>query len=306
MTILNKFLLFFSVILFLIILSTPKQALAEIATTKDWIGLFPAGIDSYSKGATLTSTPSATFIDGHAWAYTSSCTQTAGTTPKLSDLTGCSFSLFPTPAPGKYYVFRLFANNEQTLDALIATSKQMYVGPAAFPTPPPSVGKLYRIPGDFTVDNNITVGLTGVVFVDGNLYIKTNLTNTNPKTGLVFVVQGTIYILRNVETVNAFLIAHGKNPDGTDKIMPFCSAWDGTTPPTADGTDCVDYPDSASQKYLTINGSVISLSTVNAPQFVRQKATATNPAETINYEPKYLVILKDVFSRDLKIWKEIQ
>lgn len=57
---------------------------------------------------------------------------------------------------------------------------------------------------------------------------------------------------------------------------------------------------------LVINGSVISLSSNYPPKFVRDRGDNSQPSEIINYQPKYLVILKDIFSKDLTIWREIK
>lgn len=154
--------------------------------------------------------------------------------------------------------------------------------------------KLYWISGNLTLDQEINpIGKSGVIFVDGNLFInnkQTNNNNTTGTTGLLFIVQGKIYIKPDVDQIDAFMISYGG----------FCSAYQATDP-----IDCADTAVINQQRQLTINGSVISLSST-APEFVRQKATQTTAAETINYEPKYLVILKDIFARDLKIWKEVQ
>lgn len=140
---------------------------------------------------------------------------------------------------------------------------------------------------DLIINADTPVLKNGVVFIDGDLYINSDLKKDKDTTGLVFVVQGKIYISPGVKTINAFMISY----------TGFCSAWNGTT--------CAD-DNPANQNYLTINGSVISLSSIVSPQFVREKATPDIAAETINYQSKYLVILKDIFSRDLKIWKEVQ
>ncbi|MDO8638706.1 MAG: hypothetical protein Q7R43_03960 [Candidatus Daviesbacteria bacterium] len=136
-----------------------------------------------------------------------------------------------------------------------------------------------------------------MIFVDGDLFINVNQTGGSATpaiintTGLVFIVKGAINIAPGVETVNAFMISYGG----------FCSAYQsGLTPP------CQDFSDTNQQKQLTINGSVISLNSTTPPDFVRQKTTLATASETINYQPKYLVILKDIFSRDLKIWQEVQ
>ena len=92
----------------------------------------------------------------------------------------------------------------------------------------------------------------------------------------------------NNKSINAFFISYGQ----------FCSAWNGSacaTPGTVNNQ-------------LTINGSVIDLSSSTPPKFVRTNGNndPNNPAEVINYQPKYLVILKNIFSRSMTYWKEIQ
>lgn len=164
--------------------------------------------------------------------------------------------------------------------------------------------QLYQITGNLTINNDIALTKPIVVFVGGNLYINSNLTSNDAQTGIMFVVKGGIYINRNIPLVgsntsviiNAFLIDY----------TGFCSAWDGMIPPDPNGSNCVDFPDFATEKYLTINGSVISMNPNVAPQFARKKATETISSETIKYEAKYLVIMKSIFSRDQKDWREIQ
>ncbi|MDD2822491.1 MAG: hypothetical protein PHQ59_00240 [Candidatus Daviesbacteria bacterium] len=317
---LNKVLL--GLILSLIIF--PTAANAEIATVGDWIGLFKQSETGNLKSNTYQHCTGLT--TQACWVYTSNCTQTVGSSPQISrngitpNPTPCAFNLSPTPAPGDYYVFRMYANNKESADAVIATSTNPFsFGAAATPTPIPASGKLYRITGHLTINSDITVNETGIIFVDGNLYINTDIkslpststTTPNAKKGLVFIVKGSIYIKRTVETVNAYLIANGKDNTGADINPPFCSAWDGTTPPASDGTNCVDFQDADNdtlRKKLTINGAVISLNNSISPNFTRRKyvAAGDEPAETINFEPKYLVVLKDIFSSDVKVWREVQ
>lgn len=161
---------------------------------------------------------------------------------------------------------------------------------------------------DLTLDNDITGNTTGVIFVDGDLIIKHDLVHNDVTGGLVFVVQGRILISRSVRRVDAFLVSYGRKlgatPANDINVNPFCSAWDGVSSTNPNCEDGLANP--ASQVRLTINGSVISLNAVMVPRFVRQKSDGLVPAEIINYQPKYLVILKDIFSRDVKTWKEIQ
>lgn len=306
---LNKVLL--GLILSLIIFPTAVNA--EIATTRDWIGFFPAGVDDNTKSGTVTVTADSTYIDGHAWVYATNCSQTApgaSAIPKLQDrdpLAACKFANFsPALTPGQFYILRMYGNNynptsnPKDIAGLIATSKTIQMGGTNSyePGPPNPSSKLYFIKknpsvpgdnGDLTINSNMTVNYTGIIFVEGDLYINTNLTNTNQNTGLVFIVQGNINIKSTVTQVDAFLV--------TNKV--FCSSWDTAT------SSCIN---SASPVQLTINGSVVALSSDNAdkPLFKRSIGDNSSPAEIITYAPKYLVILKDTFARDRLIWNEIQ
>lgn len=293
-----------STIFILIFSFVPETAKAEIATVRDWIGLFPINATG-NKTSTLKACPALDSVNKYCWAYTSSCTQTAGIIPLLDrSTTPCTFSLDTFPQTG-YFIFRMYGNDkdDSVPDALITASNQFSIGSGGIPAPAKPFGKLYRVTGNLTINTDITVNETGVIFIDGNLYINTNILNNKTTKGIVFVVKGTIYINRDVTTVNAYMISHGKNPSGND-ITPFCDAWDGTS-----CNNTTDYSDNTSRKYLTINGSVISLNATLSPQFVRKKydpAAGNTPAEVFNYDPKYLVIMKDIFSRDLRIWREIQ
>lgn len=147
--------------------------------------------------------------------------------------------------------------------------------------------KLYWSPSSLTIDseiNNNDVRSSGVIFVNGDLIINKDLKNNSPTTGLAFIVKGAIKVNPSVKDINAFLISYGG----------FYSAWDGNS--------CND----TDQNFLKIYGSVISLNIEAGPKFCRQKSAPGQPAEKINYEPKYLVILKDIFARDLKIWQEVK
>ncbi|MDO8638087.1 MAG: NBR1-Ig-like domain-containing protein [Candidatus Daviesbacteria bacterium] len=125
-----------------------------------------------------------------------------------------------------------------------------------------------------------------VIFINGKFTISNNIDYSKDiaSRGLVFVVSGNVNINPSVTEVNAFIITYGQ----------FCSA------PQDDGS-CVTTVAPA----LNIKGSVISLGTVS-PKFVRTLADNATPAEVITYQPKYMVILKDIFSRTLSIWKEFQ
>lgn len=295
-------LLLFCLLLILAFLSYPKSTFAEIATVKDWIGLFPKSADSdcgyvanvtecRNKTIPINRDPNKT-PDGHSWVYTSSCAQNPGTIPYLANPidpnygTGCIFNLQYTIPPNGDYEFRLYANDQATTDALLAI-KIITVGSAPPIVPPPPVtvtGKIYNFTGDLTINTNITVAVAGVIFVDGELTINTNLTHTSNNAGLVFVVKGDVNINPAVTEIDAVIISSGK----------IYTAGEGCTKNLINvGTDA-----------LVINGSLISLDQ-GAIVFCRTLTDNTEAAEEINEQPKYLVILRDLFSDTLQKWSEV-
>lgn len=143
---------------------------------------------------------------------------------------------------------------------------------------------LYTGAGDLSVPASILGSGTAVIFVPNNLTISSNITYGSGSTGLVFVVSGNINIASTVTRIDAVLISGG-------------------TIYTA-GANCSTSsvgPVSA----LTINGSVVSLSSSSPPKFCRYLSPNTSPAEIINHQPKYLVILRNLFAGQLQIWKEL-
>ncbi len=170
-------------------------------------------------------------------------------------------------------------------------------------TPPTS---LYHIKdGNLTVGANITVNRIKVIFVDKDLWIKQNLTHTNGLAGLVFVVGGNIWVDETVAEIDALIIVHNQ----------FCSAATGFDINTL---SC--RPDGfQTTSQLTIYGSLIFMNnpysntdppipslTPFQPNFVRSYNSNVQPAETVAYQPKYLVLLKNFFAKPKTIWTELQ
>lgn len=344
--------LFFSIFLI------SKNVFAEIATAKDWIGLFPVGAAD-GKTNTVATPATATFADGRMWVYANSCTQTAGSAPSLNNPGGCSFALSPIPASGNFE-FRLYANDQETPDALIAVSSAMSVNPTPGPgggiscptqatntrvinglISAPDAGSNFgnfsancvvgsqasfapfKIPGyddlksiyltqskasktintgtslaavadgniyNYTNISGVSVGVynytgTAVVFIDGSLSITGNITGTS-NMGLVLVAGGDISIMPAVTQINAVLISAGHIYTG--------------------GSGC-SYTSPVTASQLIVNGSLISLSSSNNIEFCRTLGNGnTSPAELINNEPKYLVILRNLYADTLQKWSEIQ
>lgn len=343
-----------------------KTALAEIATTTDWIGLFE--ITTPPIGDTKGDTYSGcTTSDSKCWVYANSCSRTAGAAPALSNTAGCN-NLVPNPLPvSGTYEFRLYANDQGNPDALIAKSNAMTVAaapgpgggnpcpiqatnprvinglisapdagsnfgnssatcvtgsPATFapfkilgyndlksiyftqskaskPAPNPNTantlgavtdGNIYN----YTSATGVSTGAVGtpysytgtaVVFINGSLSINGNITGTADK-GLVLVTGGDINIDAGVTQINAILISGGYI--------------------YTKGAGCILSPAPGTDSRLVINGSLVNLNSSSPIRFCRRLADNSQAAELINNEPKYLVILRNLYADTLQKWSEIQ
>ncbi len=157
-------------------------------------------------------------------------------------------------------------------------------------------GKLPNFSGSkiYSSDLNTNVKITGgppsapssavaVIFIDGVLDIDGDVIfrTTDPDSGIVFVVKNDINIKPTVEQIDAVLISSGR----------ICTA--------ATGNPC------HTQSYqktdpLIINGGLISLNPDKPIDFKRTlDDNSAAAAEQINAQPKYLIILKGLFSKDL-------
>ncbi len=152
-----------------------------------------------------------------------------------------------------------------------------------------ATGKVYlSAPGDITTGTLSYAGVN-VVFIEGSLTINQNITNTNLdawKEGLVFVVKNDIIIGPTVTNIDAFLVSDG---------LIYTA-----------GTACTKSSTTASP--LIINGSLISFNEIDADpiKFCRKSNIPINPppAEVINHQPKYLVILKGIFAETTRTTTE--
>lgn len=152
--------------------------------------------------------------------------------------------------------------------------------PASF-----TVDGIYVTSGDLTINSSPTGGGTQIVFVEGNLIFSDNYTYGSRSSGTVFVVKGNVNINQSVKQIDAVIISSGT----------ICTAYNGISCPTSNVI--------ASQ--LTINGSLVSLDSTKPIQFKRNLTDNTQAAEVINHQPKYLVLLRNIFSLTLQKWSEI-
>lgn len=131
-------LLIFLFVIAVFALILPRYSAAEIATTRDWIGLFAQSAGD-TKGEALPTTPNAVFPDGHAWLYNSTCSQAdpgADAVPKVSSgASPCNFAPNPLPETG-LYEYRMYANDKEEPDALLARSSSLRPSPTPMPSGP--------------------------------------------------------------------------------------------------------------------------------------------------------------------------
>lgn len=123
-----------------------------------------------------------------------------------------------------------------------------------------------------------------VIFIDGNLDIGGDIIfrTDDPDSGIVFVVKDDINIDKNVNQIDAVLISSGT----------ICTAALGGSPCFTSSYTITDP--------LVINGSLISLNPDEPIVFKRTlNDNSSNAAEKIYSQPKYLIILKGLLSKDL-------
>ncbi len=135
------------------------------------------------------------------------------------------------------------------------------------------------------VDINSPLGgpskTAAVIFVDGDLTFNSNFGDAS--SGIVFVVKGYVSITQTVTQIYSVIIS-------SDKI--YTAGYPCTTNSTVANT-------------LTIYGSLISLSPGKIV-FCRSLTDNTVAAEKIVHQPKYVVILRDLFADTLQRWSEVQ
>lgn len=144
---------------------------------------------------------------------------------------------------------------------------------------------VYYISGNLVVSGNNSGGRTGIVFVDGQLKFTGNYSYGGANYGTVFITRSSVVIDPSVIRIDAVIITEGTIYTGGE----FCA------------TSSID----ASQ--LTINGSLIALNEAAPIKFCRELPTVNNtqPAEIINHQPKYVVILRKIYSEQVRKYTEI-
>lgn len=177
------------------------------------------------------------------------------------------------------------------------------------PAEPLTESVIFNVTGDLNINNNFAnTQNTKLIFVDGNLNIgdPNNASNPfstgadfvydNPQGGVIFIVQGSININSRIVKLDAVLISSGVKPDKSNTTYTICTSYDG---------NCMSLSQNKVTDRLVVNGSLISLNPEIAITFSRNNPNTTNvPAELVNQQPKFLVILKDLLTSTLEIRTE--
>lgn len=141
---------------------------------------------------------------------------------------------------------------------------------------------------NLTVNGSPTGSGTQVIFINGNLTFSStgNYSYGSATEGTVFVVKGDVNINPTITRIDAVIITSGT----------ICTAYIGISCPA----------DNQTAQQLVVNGSLISLNGSNVIKFRRKLLNNNQPAEKINYQIKYLVILRNLISDTFQNWSEIQ
>jgi hypothetical protein len=146
---------------------------------------------------------------------------------------------------------------------------------------------IYRSNQSLTISSNYSGAGTAVVFINGSLDINTNLTTAGSRSNaLVLIVKDNVTINPSVTLINAVIISSGTIYTGTTGCNNLTQRIEDANP-------------------LVIYGALISLDPQKPIRFCRSLTNNTNPAETINSQVKYLVLLRNILSSTAEKWAEI-
>lgn len=130
-----------------------------------------------------------------------------------------------------------------------------------------------------------------VIFIEGNLTINSNINYNSQIAGLVFIVKNDVFINPAVTTINAMIVSEGA-------IYTAYDVSDGNATNSVTGV-----------QPLIVNGSLISIyggsDTTKRIVFNRSLSDNSRPAEVVNFQPKYLVILRKLLTQSFSIQREI-
>ncbi len=202
-------------------------------------------------------------------------------------------SQLPTPSGGVYSYLESKFGNKATVD--ICDGNGRVAGGAGNYTFAATPAYYYCGGSGNRTISAINFTGTGVIFIDGNLEIKGNVTASGAANGVVFVVSGDIAVSSSSPVVNSidgiYIAGNGfydTNLNGSSAVVT--SAGDA----------------------LTVNGAVYADGTFDkakafnlARSFDTVDSNNEFPSDIFNFEPKYLVILNDLLATGDVGWKEV-
>lgn len=114
---------FFIIALFIFLIAQINQpALAELATGRDWIGLYVAANSSLDYDIPMLNGSTGLLLD---WVYAGSCNKTPGTVALSGTCPGTSYTS-ANPMTSGSYLYRFFPNDTSPANSLYPTDKSDY------------------------------------------------------------------------------------------------------------------------------------------------------------------------------------
>lgn len=148
-----------------------------------------------------------------------------------------------------------------------------------------SQNDIVLVDGDLSgINISVNPNKASVIFIERKLTFGRDLTYNNNDSGLVFVVKEDVIIEPQVTQIDAVIISSGNIYTA--------------------GENCTVNSFQTSNP-LVINGSLISLSTDSSKKIHFCRKVSGEAGEIINHQPKYLVILRNIYSDILHRWSEI-
>lgn len=141
---------------------------------------------------------------------------------------------------------------------------------------------LYEINGDYTIDNQSTPNnydsatFNQIVFIEGNLSIDNDIEVSASSTAL-FIVSGDVYIDKAVNTVGIAIFADG------------------------DLYSAYNIGDGEATQTLNLNG-MYSADEIKLQRTLQGTQNNDTPAESFEFEPKYMIQLREFFDESTVEW----
>jgi hypothetical protein len=134
---------------------------------------------------------------------------------------------------------------------------------------------------NLTLQSDLICDIQAIIFIEGNLTIRPNLTNSNQLNGCIFVVQGDITV--EAGTRKTFEALDSTDPAGYDLISGVFITNSNLIIPSD------QFDNDEKWDGLIINGTALAQG-VSLGRDLNLTANATQPAHIFNYDAKYLIM----------------